>query len=273
MGRPPTISREQILDSARRVFTLNGFEKATLAAIAGELGVTPAAILRHFESKQALFDASMRHTVALPQCILDLATVDASADPRVVLGRLASEWVPFAEKTLSSNLALQMHERSRHAAIVIPFDTAAADTPPRRGFALVSGYFERAAKAGVIRVDDPRNAALLFMGSLFGYVFLQQIMNALPQPIPLHAYINSLLDLWTRGAIVEPQSGGSRARSPRPRKADRSSSLGAGRRGRAARVLPVSAPPAAPRPVRDDRSEDRQRGVARRRSRGPRSRR
>src|SRR5688500_18445454 len=132
MGRPPTISRDQVLDTARRIFTLNGFEKATLAAIGGELGVTPAAILRHFESKQALFDAAMRHTVALPQCILDLAFVDASTDPRIVLRRLAAEWVPFAEKTLSANLMLQMHERSRHAALVIPFDTAAADTPPRR---------------------------------------------------------------------------------------------------------------------------------------------
>lgn len=272
MGRPPTISREQILDAARRIFTLNGFEKATLAAIAGEVGVTPAAILRHFDSKQALFDQSMRHTVAMPQCILDLATVDASTDPRIVLGRIAAEWVPFAERTLSANLAVQMHERARHAALVIPFDTAGPDTPPRRAFALVSGYFERAAKAGVLRVDDPRDAALLFMGSLFGYVFLHQIMNALPQPIPLPGYIQSLLTLWTRGAIVEQRSGGSRARSSRPRKADRTGSSPARSRRRAARVLSVPEAPAASRSLGDDRGKGGQRGIAHRRPRRSRSR-
>ena len=47
MGRPPRISREQLLDTARRVFSTRGFDGATLADIGAELGVTPAAILRH----------------------------------------------------------------------------------------------------------------------------------------------------------------------------------------------------------------------------------
>src|SRR5437764_14452558 len=103
MGRPPTISREQILQAARAAFTQKGFATATLADIAGDLRVTPAAVLRHFESKQALFDAAMRGSIELPQCIADLETVDAATDPRVVLRRVAEEWVPFASRTIVQN--------------------------------------------------------------------------------------------------------------------------------------------------------------------------
>ena len=59
MGRPPRISRDQILAAARRNFSTRGFAATTLAEIAAEIDVTPAAILRHFDSKQELFHAAM----------------------------------------------------------------------------------------------------------------------------------------------------------------------------------------------------------------------
>lgn len=59
MGRLPRLQRDQILAVARSVFTERGFDASTLAEIAGPLEVTPAAILRHFDSKQDLFSAAM----------------------------------------------------------------------------------------------------------------------------------------------------------------------------------------------------------------------
>jgi AcrR family transcriptional regulator len=64
MGRPPTITREQLFDTARRVFSEKGFEATTLADIARELGVTPAAVLRPLRSKQALFATARRAAAA-----------------------------------------------------------------------------------------------------------------------------------------------------------------------------------------------------------------
>ena len=87
MGRPPTINRERLIDTARRVFAAKGFAATTLADIAGELKVTPAAILRHVDSKQALFGLAMQSGMLLdpPNCILELPLIDAKTDPRVVL--------------------------------------------------------------------------------------------------------------------------------------------------------------------------------------------
>src|SRR5690348_14194394 len=113
MGRPPTISREQILEASRRRFAETGFASTTLADIAGDLKVTPAAVLRHFASKSELFDAAMRPTVEIPQCILDLETVDPRTDPRIVLRSVAEGWVPFAQKTIAATIVSALHQRSR----------------------------------------------------------------------------------------------------------------------------------------------------------------
>src|ERR1051326_1772513 len=160
MGRPPTITREQLLETARRVFAEKGFEATTLAEIAAELHVTPAAVLRHVPSKQALFAAAMRaRHIELPAAIVHLQATGGAEDPRVVLRRLAEEFVPFVSKTIAENLAIYMHRRSQ-TSIVLPFDVRDDDSPPRRGLRIVADYFHRAAEAGVLHVEDPRAASL-----------------------------------------------------------------------------------------------------------------
>lgn len=273
MGRPATISREQILQAARAVFTQKGFSSATLADIARELRVTAAAVLRHFDSKQTLFDAAMRSNVELPSCILDLDRVDASGDPRAVLRRIAEEWVPFANRTVVQNLVLSMHDRT-NPTLLVPFDPRSENSPPRRGLKIVTNYFRRASQAGVIAVEDPRAAALLFMGSLFSYVFLHQVLNVAERVYPLDAYVDSLLALWTRGAIVPKKQGGSRGGSRKiPSQANRADRDHRGGRGRPPSVPAAEAAAEAAGSIRNARSADRQRGVARRRPRHTRPRR
>ncbi|HXM75808.1 MAG TPA: helix-turn-helix domain-containing protein, partial [Thermoanaerobaculia bacterium] len=62
MGRPAKIRREEVLAAAREAFDTGGFEGTTLADISGRLGVSPAALLRHAPTKQALFTAAMGTT-------------------------------------------------------------------------------------------------------------------------------------------------------------------------------------------------------------------
>src|SRR5713101_6376623 len=264
MGRPPRIRRDQLLETARGVFAVKGFEGATLADIAAELGVTPAAVLRHVGSKQELFRAAMASRVtAPPDFILDLAEVDARTDPRVVLRGIAERFVPFIEKVIAENIAVYMHEKS--TSLLLPFDAHADDSPPRRGLVIVSDYFRRAMDAGVIRRGDPRAAAILFMGSLQSYVFMHHVLKVAPQPYPLDRYIDALVDLWSSGAIV----GGHRGKA-----AHRSAHRPGGRRpaARGRRSPAVSAHDKRAEgadSVRDAGVANRQRRVARRRTRRP----
>jgi AcrR family transcriptional regulator len=270
MGRPPRITREQLLETARRVFVTKGYESATLADIAAELGVTAAAVLRHFNSKHELFVTAIRGgAIQLPDFITELQTVDPATDPRIVLRHIAERFIPFAQNTIATNLAVYMHNRAS-TSFVLPFDTSSDSAPPKQGLRIVTDYFRRAADAGVVHIRDPRAAALLFMGSLQSYVFLHQVLNVSAKPYPLDDYIDQLIDVWTSGAIV---TGGRRARKAKPSEAapaDRSA------RDRSKRNVPLDEgkkKTGGARPQRLARSADGERGVAVRRPSRSRTRR
>jgi AcrR family transcriptional regulator len=50
-------TREKILAAARKAFEQHGLEGLSLREVAAKVGITPMAIYRHFESKEALIDA------------------------------------------------------------------------------------------------------------------------------------------------------------------------------------------------------------------------
>ena len=205
MGRPARLSRDQILATARSHFAATGFDSTTLSAIATSLEVTPAAILRHFPSKQELFAAAMMPAVvAPPDCVLRLESEDGTGDPRRILRDLATEFIPFLRSILGASLAVTMHLRKRQTAVVLPFDPSEPASPPQRAIRILTQYFARSIKAGTIEIDNPRAAALLFIGSLQSYVLMHHVMNISPV-YPLDDYVGALIDLWTRGAIRKPR--------------------------------------------------------------------
>lgn len=53
-GRPPRISRAEILDAARRIVDEEGVGKLTMRRLAGEVGSTPMALYHHVRDKEEL---------------------------------------------------------------------------------------------------------------------------------------------------------------------------------------------------------------------------
>lgn len=63
MGRLPAAQRrEQLLDTAAKLFAIHGYAGATTAQIARAAGVTEPIIYRHFQSKRDLFIALIERT-------------------------------------------------------------------------------------------------------------------------------------------------------------------------------------------------------------------
>jgi AcrR family transcriptional regulator len=263
MGRPPRISRDQILDAARVAFSARGFAATTLADIAGTLDVTPAAILRHVRSKQELFRAAMSNRgIATPDFVTAMTTLEDSADPRSVLSDLARRMIPFLGNIIRPAIAVQMHATT----VVVPFDPKDEEIPPRRAIRILTDYFARAIRAGVIREADPRALALLFLGQLQAHVFFHQILGVTPA-YPVEEYIDALIGLWSDGVF-----GGIRAR----KKASKKGRSAAGDRRRGGRGVAVHAQAEraeTARPRRNAGSADGKRRLARRGPRRPRSRR
>ena len=229
MGRRERVSREQVLEAARELFAVRGFEGTTLAAIAAQLDLSPAALLRHESTKEALFHAAMAPRDGEIHIPLEfLADVDAAAsDPRQVLRDVGERFVPFIEEKLGETIALWLRSNVRAGASALDrlpllFDREKRPTPPERTLALVEGYLRRARRAGRIDLADTKAAAVAFLASLHSFVALHRLARAIDPPMALDRYLDCLIDIWAVGAIREPRQRGARAtaktaRAARPR--------------------------------------------------------
>lgn len=56
-GRPPRVSREEIIDAAIDLFSRHGFRGTTLVAIANAVGVRDTSVLHYFPTKADILDA------------------------------------------------------------------------------------------------------------------------------------------------------------------------------------------------------------------------
>jgi AcrR family transcriptional regulator len=57
MPRDKTVTQAKLYKCMKKEFLEKGFEKASLNQIARDCDITPAAVYRHFESKEAMFEA------------------------------------------------------------------------------------------------------------------------------------------------------------------------------------------------------------------------
>ena len=210
MGRRPKVSREEVLSAARQVFAERGFEGATLAAIAGRLDVSPAALLRHAAGKEELFAAAMSQGPAEMRVPVEfLAEVDAGEDPRRVLRRIGQAMVPFLEAKIDEQVSRWMRAKSVDTSqgFPLPFDPAVRPTPPQRVLALIEDYLRRAVAAGRLRLSDPHATAMLLLGNCQAYVMMHRIARVEEPPLPLDRYLDALVELWTAGAILSNEAG------------------------------------------------------------------
>src|SRR5437764_15403785 len=70
-------TRAAILDAARERFAADGYERATIRAIAADARIDPSMVIRYFGSKDALFAAA---------AVFDLRLPDVASLPRDRIG-------------------------------------------------------------------------------------------------------------------------------------------------------------------------------------------
>ncbi|MEO8191062.1 MAG: helix-turn-helix domain-containing protein [Acidobacteriota bacterium] len=206
MGRRARIQREDVLAAARDAFVRGGYEGTTLADISARLGVSPAALLRHAPTKQALFTAAMGATPGPEMLPLGfLEDVPGNADPAAVLRQVANAFVPFIQAKLHESLGRWVHFKNIAGLgrLPLPFDPEVHPTPPQRNLKLLEDYLRRARRAGRIRLTNPRAASVAFAASLHSFVMLQDVVQALEKPLPLDEYLDTLIEIWKSGVMTK----------------------------------------------------------------------
>jgi AcrR family transcriptional regulator len=106
----PKSTRERILDAALDLFIEKGFDKTSLREIAGQLGVTKAALYYHFASKE---DILMALHMRLHEFGTDALARMGSLEPSAAIwGELLEELV---DQMLANRKIFLLHERNQAA--------------------------------------------------------------------------------------------------------------------------------------------------------------
>lgn len=163
-GSPDT--RSEILDAARAEFAENGYDRATIRAIARRAGVDPALIHHYFGTKDELFAAS----IDIPGPAADLALrMLADGDDDQLGRRLAETFFTVweREEARSSLLGILRAAMGGEDQAVVAF----------RQF-LTSALMEQIAPK--IEGENPRLRALLMASQLVGVAMTRYVMKLEP---------------------------------------------------------------------------------------------
>ena len=130
-----------ILAAARSRFGAEGYERTTLRAVAADVGVDPALVIRYFGSKQELFAAAANFTLNLP----DLTGIDPNRMAEVLLQRFFAVWeedttfVALLRASMTSALAAETM-RSVFATQVAPVLAAVTPDHPAQRAGLMGSF-------------------------------------------------------------------------------------------------------------------------------------
>ncbi|MGA9489419.1 MAG: TetR family transcriptional regulator [Mycobacterium sp.] len=127
-------TRADILSAARRRFGTEGYERTTLRAVAADVGVDAALVIRYFGSKQDLFAAAADFAIDLP----DLSDVDPADVAGVLLPRFFAVWeadetfLALLRAAMTSPLAADTLRRVFSEQVAPKLVTATPDHPVQR---------------------------------------------------------------------------------------------------------------------------------------------
>jgi AcrR family transcriptional regulator len=195
--------RDQILDAAMECFASTGFRGTTTREIASRVGLTEAALYRHFASKEALYAAIIARKIDAPDLTAHLEAAAAAGDDRAVLGGLARTLIGRVEADPAFIRILLFTALEGHS-LAEPFFAARV----RRIREFLSGYVARRIEAGAFRAVDPVIAARAFLGMVSDYINVRVVFQqqaAYPQPI--EQVVETFVSLFLTGIRAASGAG------------------------------------------------------------------
>ncbi|MCZ8381040.1 TetR family transcriptional regulator [Mycobacterium sp. CPCC 205372] len=132
--RNAAATRADILAAARRRFGVDGYERTTLRAVAADVGVDAALVIRYFGTKQALFAAAADFTLNLP----DLTGTRPEDVAEVLLPAFFAVWeqdstfVALLRAAMTSESAAETMRRVFATQVAPVLATAVPDHPAQR---------------------------------------------------------------------------------------------------------------------------------------------
>lgn len=159
MTRPTFIERArrlQIVEGTIGLVADEGLAAASLAAIAARVGLSKAAVLYHFRSKDEVLAETVAHV--LGALVTEVGgRVDAAApDPRAML--------------LAYLRGVRTHLRAHRSHVRLLIEAGGANPTDPSRWQNVAGMISAGQEGGLFRAGDPRTFAVIVNGALDGLV-------------------------------------------------------------------------------------------------------
>lgn len=149
-------TKQEILEAALELFSVQGFEATSISQIASAVGIRKASLYSHFESKQAILDALVRDV--LDQYAAHSIFARPDGDPEDALTPESTE------RMILEQLRYILHDphisRARKMLVVEQFrNPELAQLQTRQNYTDVLAYFttlvERLIHSGALAGEDP----------------------------------------------------------------------------------------------------------------------
>ena len=159
-------TKQEILDAALELFSVQGFEATSIAQIAGTVGIRKASLYSHFENKQAILDALVQEVLEQ----YEEHSLFARADWEKDTGSLP-QTADDAVQRIQGQIRYILHDpaisRARKMLVIEQFQNPElAKLQTKQNYTDVLGYFTGLIRClirrGVLAEDDPEVMAAQF---------------------------------------------------------------------------------------------------------------
>jgi len=141
---------DQVLEGARNVFMVDGFEGASVYDIARESNVSKATLYSYFPDKRLLF-MEVANQECARQSRVAIDNIDMSAPPRTVLAQVGRHFVRFITSKFGQQVfRICVAESDRFPEIGRAF----YQSGPARMRAVMTEYFAEAMARGELHMED-----------------------------------------------------------------------------------------------------------------------
>ena len=159
-------TKQEILDAALELFSLQGFEATSISQIAGAVGIRKASLYSHFESKQAILDAIVKEVLEQYEEHSLFARADWEKDTGG-LPQTADDAVQMIQGQIRYILHDPAISRARKMLVIEQFQNRSlAGLQTKQNYSDVLRYFtglmKQLIRQGVLAEDDPEIMAAQF---------------------------------------------------------------------------------------------------------------
>lgn len=192
-------SAERLLAAAETLLAEEGFEALSMRRLAARVGLSQAAIYRHFRDKAELVDRLVAKGYAEILALIE-ASLGEAEGPAEALAAAIRAYVDFArrEAPLFRALLLQDIGPSARATALL----GEGGLPRRRSFAALAALLERGMAEGCFEEADLELTAKALWASIFGLAARVAVEGMEAGPA-LHALVERQIDMLLRG--LEPR--------------------------------------------------------------------